>query len=183
MNIMPFLVDWDEIVQRKAAGTLEAGLNEAMEDDVPWFQSLDVIPENDVLFTSTAEAYERLRPELPDDLREQSDAFFNHLFTFQDYCQDVDLSSCGEWGEVFLLTFSPESVARYKAAGDVLDFEQLREAFLSATDPDTRAAFAEWMEIEPDESFENGFLPYLQSWRDGFELAANAGKGIMIKWA
>jgi hypothetical protein len=174
---MSYYADWEKVVSFVQAGTLW----KSMDTDESWYKCLDCLPEPLDTYTMVAEAYEQLCKALPEDIRQKTDEFFDQLISQKGGCCQ-DLGCAGEDLEICALSLSPESVARLKAVGDLINFEQLHDAFYSECREDTKADLGCCAEVQPEQSFEEVFLPYVQMWCEALKLAADEGKGILVKW-
>ena len=169
-----YLVDWPEVAKRWKAGTLDDTFSDALENGEDWIEDLDFYTDSHQLYLGMVQAYEELREALPATVRKQADQFMNPLITYDGYCQDL-----GDESEIFALSISPESAAKFARLGASIDFKSFKKAFDDKCSDDTKDILGE---DDPDQAFEENFLPYIDMWLSALKRAAEEKKGILIAW-
>jgi hypothetical protein len=169
-----YLVDWPQVVKRWNAGTLEDTFSEALENGEAWIEALDFYTDSHQLYLAMIQAYEELHEGLPATVRKRADQFMNPLITYDGYCMDL-----GDEGEMFALSISPESAAKFARLGAGINFNSFKKPFEDDCSDDTKDILGG---DDPDNAFEENFLPYIEMWLSALQRAAQEKKGILISW-
>ena len=176
MEIFAYSVVWDKTLEHHQAGTLGENLSKVPNDAWDaWVFELDLESDSDTHYHNVADAYDQLRGELPEDVRNLTDSFFNSLITFKGHCSDL-----GEPDVMFFLTINPQSVMSFTEIGQTIDFEKLRIPFYAKCDNSTKKILAEYGQTTLERNFEDSFVPYVQMWLSIFKEAAKNGRGLLF---
>jgi len=167
-----YIVDWPEVVKRWKAGTLEETFSDALENGESWIEDLDFYTDSHALYCAIIEAYDEFGGALPAAVRKKSDQFMNRLISDDEHCMDL-----GDEGELFAISISPESAIQFAALGESIDFKGFKKAFDAECSDETKDILGG---DDPDQAFDENFLPYIEMWLSALKRAANEKKGILI---
>lgn len=172
-------------IEEKPGRLRRAGfLFKALEKGEAWLEDhSESIDPTDGTMIQTAQAYDRVRDQIPPEQREPFDRFagaFFWMWTEQSPYDGPPVRDLGPQSDpqVFFSSFSPESVASYLAIWRGLDLDLLREAFATGLGHQAyRASKARNGAI-----FEGRFLPYFTQWGDLLNIAEGKGRGVIISF-
>ena len=172
MQISADLVDWDEVSQRSAAGTLgddlieeDPALEAAVESAYDSCWRSDSANE----YLAVAEALQAMLPHTSESNRALCSASLARLVNpdmaqWQELPQELD-------PENWMLALSPATareVASKFNAIDYSEFEALFEAHCPASERDMLS------------DYEADFLSYVIQWKTLFDTASEQGKGVLV---
>ena len=162
-----------------ADGTLESTMADALDADENWIEDADWDYQSHSQYTMVAEAWEQIRgaEDVPREMDAKAQAFMNVLITYSGYCTDL-----GKGCEVIVVSVSPESAERLARTVARVDFSAYRGAFHAKCDKRTKEAFGECSERGVERGFEEGFIPYVQTWIDQVSTAAKKKRGLLMVW-
>jgi hypothetical protein len=141
MKIIPYLVNWQELTLEQLANAqaLALRLKRGKVAADTWN-----FPDSYSLYMNVAEAYEQMRPSLPDLLRQRIDQFMQHLISFDGYCQDL-----GSVAEV-ALSLSPESALKLAYIGNQINWEGLEPVYYRVCASDTQESLAQFNSVSAE---------------------------------
>jgi hypothetical protein len=177
MHIAIYLADWNMALAHLFEGDLEEAFCDAIDEKGSWVKELTPAFESQGCYCSVADAYEQLRGDLPEDVRQSADPFMRRLITRGQGCQEL-----GDGGKVFPLSISPISAAKFAELGSQIDFQEFKDAFYVRCHDHEKAALAKCAGGNPEHSFEKAFLPYVEMWLKIVKTAAQENKCTLITW-
>lgn len=181
MELAAYIADWPEVVKRAGEGMLESTMIDCDTGDLAdWLQE----PEEWMNYSkgdygAAAEAWEAIRHRaaiVPEDMGAKAREFMNGLITYEGFFNDLETGR-----EQIEISLSPETTERLTQLVAAVDFSLYRDAYYSSCDMPTKERFST-KEGGIDSSFEDGFLPYVQMWKDVIKAAALQKKGLLVRW-
>jgi len=177
MFVIPYLVDWNEATRRHKDGRLSE-YAAAAERKEAWLKELDLLSSSNAYYCTVADAWEAIRgaKAVPAKTAAKAKDFMNRLITFQNYQMDLRGAN-----ELFSLTISPATAAKLAKAAKGLDWLAYKDVYYAKCPDDTKDYLAEHTDnVDPERSFEMGFIPYVRSWAAMIDLAAKKKMGLLV---
>ena len=171
MRISMDAVDWEAYLaawQKKGESLMLSDGEKA-----GWLHSTPQTIENDsmIMNEEIGEAFGQIRHALPNDLAKTMHEFIGG-FCLLDEFQDVPPPKDGQFTQhdVIVAVFSPESVRRYLARYETIEFNTVSNAFKQNVD------------TSENDGVENAdeFIEYLELWGRTFREAAQTNRGMLL---